>query len=125
MNDDYYNYMRQNCVNENGLQLANLDALICLKAKAFLEISARIEQGGKEDAKHLKKHKNDVFKLAAMLPAESKYELPVSIEQHLTEFLQKSENQLPEKQIFIDMGLPTLSAERIIEQLKKSFLRHE
>lgn len=52
MNDDYYNYLRQNCILENGLQLADINALICLKARAFLEISERIAQGGKEDAKH-------------------------------------------------------------------------
>ena len=125
MNDDYYNYLRQNCILENGLQLADLNALICLKAKAFLEISERIAQGRKEDAKHLKKHKNDVFKLAAMLPTESNYELPASIKKQLNEFLQVIKNELPDKQIFKDMGFPSLTAERIIEQNKKSFSLHE
>ena len=125
MNDDYYNYLRQNCILENGLQLADLNALICLKTKAFLEISERIAQGGKEDAKHLKKHKNDVFKLAAMLPTESNYELPASIKKQLNEFLQVIKNELPDKQIFKDMRLPSLTTERIIEQIKKSFSLHE
>jgi hypothetical protein len=125
MEDDYYNYLLQNCATESGLQLANLDALICLKAKAFLEISERIAKGGKEDAKHLKKHKNDVFKLAAMLPNESNYKLPNSIKQQLNEFLQAIENELPDKQIFKDMGLPSLTAERIMEQIKKSFSLYE
>jgi hypothetical protein len=125
MEDDYYNYLLQNCATESGLQLANLDALICLKAKAFLEISERIAKGGKEDAKHLKKHKNDVFKLAAMLPNESNYELPTSMKQQMNEFLQAIENELPDKQIFKDMGLPSLTAERIMEQIKKSFSLYE
>ena len=125
MNDDYYNYLRQNCILENGLQLADLNALICLKAKAFLEISERIAEGGKEDAKHLKKHKNDVFKLAAMLPTESNYELPTSIKKQLNEFLQVVKSELPDKQIFKDMGLPSLTAERIMELIKKSFSLHE
>ena len=34
-------------------------------------------------------------------------------------------NELPDKQIFKDMGLPSLTAERIIEQIKKSFSLHE
>jgi hypothetical protein len=125
MEDDYYNYLLQNCATESGLQLANLDALICLKAKAFLEISERIAKGGKEDAKHLKKHKNDVFKLAAMLPNESNYELPTSMKKQMNEFLQAIENELPDKQIFKDMGLPSLTAERILEQIKKSFSLYE
>lgn len=122
MDEDYYNYLRHNCSTENGIQLANINALICLKAKAFLEISERIAQGGKEDAKHLKKHKNDVFKLVAMLPNESSYELTSNIKKQLIEFVEMIEKELPDKQIFKDMGLPSLTAERIIEQIKISFL---
>lgn len=121
MSDDYYNYMRANCVSENGLQLANLDALICLKAKAFLEISERIAGGGNQDAKHLKKHKNDVFKLAAMLPTDREFQLPESIKSQLIEFLYTIQDQLPEKVIFKDMGLGNLDAQRIVDQIKKSF----
>ena len=121
MSDDYYNYMRENCVQENGLQLANLDALICLKAKAFIEITQRIAEGSKEDAKHLKKHKNDVFKLAAMLPTDSEFQLPESIKSQLIEFLNTIQGQLPEKVIFKDMGLGNIDAQRIVDQIKKSF----
>lgn len=121
MSDDYYNYMLENSELENGLHLANLDALICLKAKAFIEITQRIAEGSKEDAKHLKKHKNDVFKLAAMLPANSEFQLPESIKSQLIEFLYTIQDQLPEKVIFKDMGLGNLDAQRIVDQIKKSF----
>ncbi|MBW7868286.1 MAG: hypothetical protein H3C31_08190 [Brumimicrobium sp.] len=121
MSDDYYNYLRRNCVQEDGLQLANLDALICLKSKAFLEINERISNGKKEDTKHLRKHKNDVFKLAAMLPGNSEFELPESIRQDLNKFLVVIKEQLPDKVIYKDMGLPTLTSDLILEQLIKSF----
>lgn len=121
MDEDYYNYLRHNCATENGLHLANLDALICLKAKAFIEITQRIAEGSNEDAKHLKKHKNDVFKLAAMLPTESGFQLPESIKSQLIEFLHTIQDQLPEKVIFKDMGLGNLDAQRIVDQIKKSF----
>ncbi len=121
MSDDYYNYLREHSSIENKIHLANLEALICLKAKAFLEINERIAAGEKEDTKHLKKHKNDVFKLAAMLPGNSEFELPESIKEHLNEFLVVINNTLPEKIIYKEMGLPTLNSERIINQLIKSF----
>lgn len=121
MSDDYYNYMRENCVQGNGLQLASLYALICLKAKAYLEISERIANGGNEDAKHLKKHKNDVFKLAAMLPGNSEFELPEPIKQDLEKFLETINEQLPDKVIYEDMGIPTLNSDLILIQLIKSF----
>jgi len=50
MNDDYYHFMLDNSVLGNGLHRANIEALICLKAKAYLEITERIANGSKEDA---------------------------------------------------------------------------
>lgn len=121
MSDDYYNYLRENCVQENGLQLANLHTLICLKAKAYLEINERIASSENEEAKHLKKHKNDVFKLAAMLPVDSEFELPEQIKQDVIEFLETIKYQLPDKVIYKDMRMPNLSSNLILKQLIKSF----
>ncbi|AQX02350.1 hypothetical protein [Elizabethkingia anophelis] len=121
MSDEYYHYMLEHSIVEDELKLANLEALICLKAKAFLEIQTRIEQGSKEDSKHLKKHKNDVFKLAAMLPVESEFPLPESIKGHFQDFVDKVKDELPDKAVFKDMGLGTLSPNIILEQMRKVF----
>lgn len=125
LSDDYYNYMLENSELENGLHLANLDALICLKAKAYLEIKERIEHGGTEDKKHLKKHKNDVFKLAAMLPTESEFTLPESIKTQLSVFLETVKEELPEKAVFESAGLGPLDAIVLVNQLTKTFLLNE
>jgi len=121
MSDDYYDYLKEHSATENEIHLANLEALICLKAKAFLEISERIAAGGKEDSKNIKKHKNDVFKLAAMLSVDSEFELPHSVKKDFHEFLVVITDQLPDKVIYKDMGLPTLNSDIILKQLIKSF----
>lgn len=121
MSDDYYNYLMENSQLESSLQLANLDALICLKAKAFLEITQRIKEGGKEDSSHLKKHKNDVFRLAAMLAPDSTFDLPESIKSQLNEFVDLIKDELPDKAIFKSMGLPALDSNVVLEQIIKSF----
>lgn len=66
-----------------------------------------------------------MFKLAAMLPNESSYVLTSNIKKQLIEFVEVIEKELPDKQIFKDMGFPSLTAERIIEQIKKSFSFYE
>lgn len=121
LNDDYYNYMIEHSQVENGLHLANTEALICLKAKAFLEIKERIENGSQEDAKQLRKHKADVFRLTVMLTPESKFELPKTIQKHINQFSELTAGDLPDKAIFKEMGLSNIEPNNVFEQFKKSF----
>lgn len=121
MNEEYYNYLIEHSIVEKNIRLANLEALICLKAQAFLEISERIATGEKGDAKHMKKHKNDVFKLAAMLPGNSEFDLPQGMKEHLNIFVRNVKEQLPEKVIFKDMGISGLDAAIVLNQIEKSF----
>ena len=121
LNDDYYNYMIEHSQVEEGLHHANIEALICLKAKAFLEIKERIENGSQEDAKHLRKHKADVFRLIVMLTPESEFDLPDTIQAHVKQFAELAANDLPDKSIFKEMGLSNIEPKTVFEQLKKSF----
>ena len=121
LNDDYYNYMIEHSQVEDGLHHANIEALICLKAKAFLEIKGRIENGSKDDAKQLRKHKTDVFRLTVMLTPESKFDLPETIQNHVNQFAEFTDGDLPDKAIFKEMGLASIDPNKVFEQFKKSF----
>lgn len=121
LNDDYYNYMIEHSQVEDGLHHANIEALICLKAKAFLEIKERIENGSNEDAKQLKKHKADVFRLTVMLTPESEFDLPKTIQEHVNQFTELTTGDLPDKAIFKEMGLSNIDPNNVFEQFKKSF----
>ncbi|MBK7958058.1 MAG: hypothetical protein IPK03_07980 [Bacteroidetes bacterium] len=121
LNDDYYNYMIEHSKLEDGIHYANIEALICLKAKAYLEIKERIEKGSTEDAKQLKKHKADVFRLTVMLTPDSIFELPEIIQSHVNQFAALVSNELPDKAIFKEMGLVNVDPNRLFEQFKKSF----
>ena len=121
LSDDYYQYMLQHSVLENGLHRANIEALICLKAKAWLEITERIANGSTEDTKQLRKHKADVFRLAVMLTESNTFELPQSIKNHMQAFANAIASDLPDKAIFKEMGLPNIDVVRVFNQLKKSF----
>lgn len=124
LSDDYYNYMLEHSKAEDGLHLANTEALICLKAKAYLEIGERLAAGSKEDSRHLKKHKNDVFRLAVLLVPEDVFELPESIKSHMQTFANTIANDLPDKQLFKAMGLGGLDVTKVWDQLLKNFQLH-
>lgn len=125
MDDDYYHYMSSHCSLEDGLQCANTEALICMKAKAYLEIAERIANGSKEETKKLSKHKGDVFRLAVMLTANDVFELPESIKADLQTFINTVAGELPDKAIFKAMGLSAISVENVLKQIIKSFQLNE
>lgn len=121
LNDEYYNFIIEHSQLVDGLHLANIAALICLKIVACLEIKNRLENGSLEDSKHLKKHKADIFRLAVLLAPNDKFELPLSIKNHVKLFTEITEGELPEKSIFKEMGLGKIDMSLVFEQLKQSF----
>ncbi|OFY86681.1 MAG: hypothetical protein A3F72_15705 [Bacteroidetes bacterium RIFCSPLOWO2_12_FULL_35_15] len=121
LSDEYYNYMIEHSTLENGLHRANTEALICLKAKAFLEMTERKARGEQEDEKHIRKHKADVFRLAVLLAEEDNFELPPGIKAHMQAFANAIANDLPDKAVFKEMGLGTVNVEELFIRLLKSF----
>jgi hypothetical protein len=71
----------------HGLRFANATALIPLKARAWIDLTAHRDKGGKVDSKDIDKHRADVFRLAATLPEEPGPELPITILADLQRFL--------------------------------------
>jgi hypothetical protein len=121
MIDEYYNYMVKNSIVENGLHVATKDSVICLKAKAYLEMTARKAAGSHEDEKHIKKHKADVFRLGALLSDEDQFELPAGIQQNMQVFFETIEGDLPDKAIMKAMGAPVSDMQKLYKQLLKNF----
>ena len=73
------------------MHIANIESLICLKSKAFLDLSQMKAIGESVDSKHIAKHKKDIFRLAAMLtPARRTFEKFVN---SLDGFRQRVESQ--------------------------------
>lgn len=121
LDDDFYHYIIEHSVMEDGLHLANIEALIVLKAKAYLEIAERIANGGKGNGKHLRKHKGDIFRLAVMLTDEEIFELDGRIKTDMQAFVDAIANDLPDKQIFKAMGLGSILSETIFNLILKRF----
>ena len=95
--------------------------MICLKIIAYLEIKERIENGIKVDAKQMKKHKSDVFRLVLMLTPESQFLLPLTIQKNVDQFVNLIQNDLPDGSILKEMGVGHMDAKIVYHQLIKSF----
>jgi hypothetical protein len=93
---DYHALIRQQQETRDGVSFANAAALIPLKAKAWLDLSARKLAGETIDAKDIAKHRADVFRLAATLPGDTTVELPAAISTDLATFLAAFPDDSPE-----------------------------
>lgn len=121
MDEEYYKFTIDNSKTEEGAHFAAEEALICLKAKAFLDLTQRKLEGENVDGRNIRKHKTDIFRLAVLLPAEHKVELPAGIKNDLKAFVDSISEELPDKAIFKQMGIGAINAEAVFQQIKSIF----
>lgn len=83
----YYDYLRDNAKQMDGLPLLGEAALIPFKARAFLDLTARKAEGQAVDSKNIRKHRNDVFRVLQLLPEGAVQPLPDSIAEDMKAFI--------------------------------------
>ncbi len=121
MDDDYYNFTIQHSQLDNGIHLANTEALIGLKAKAFLDYKTRKENGEQIDEKQLRKHKMDIFRLLLLLTPEDNFTIAESIKSDIANFVEVVKDDLPDKQIFKEMGAGNVDVKELFGLLIMAF----
>lgn len=119
--DDYYEYILSHSFIENDVHMANTESLICLKARAFNDMTTRKAQGETIDNKKIQKHKSDIFRLAVTLKPVDVFNLPQSLKSDLQNFTNAIKGNLPNNVIFKNMGLSNVTVENIHNQIVKSF----
>jgi hypothetical protein len=121
LDEEYYTYLMEHCKIDNSLQRANTEALICMKARAFLDMVERKASGEIIDEKNIRKHKSDVFRLAVMLNENDVFELPEKIKSDMQIFLNSMSGNLPDSAVYKSMGINGIILENVLEQLKANF----
>ena len=84
---NYYDYLMTHFDVIDGIRYASADALVCLKALAYLNLTADKQDGKMVNDDDIKKHRRDVIMAAAYLPAGEQYKVGESIRKMLDEFL--------------------------------------
>lgn len=121
MDDDYYLFTIEHSRYLENIHIANPEALICLKAKAYIEMIERKDKGESVDNKNIEKHKKDIFRLVAMLPMDSHFILPDKLKIDMSVFIQKV-GDLPNSDFLKSAGLGGLNVEELCELLHKAFM---
>jgi hypothetical protein len=79
LDETYYAFIMAGRREVGGLPWVGEDRLIPLKGIAWLELTARKEQGAKVDAKDVRKHLNDVLRLSQLLAPATRISLDKKI----------------------------------------------
>lgn len=69
LNEAYYELLKTGQMMVDGIPVLSPTCLIPFKAKAWLDLKERKLNGEQVDSKNIKKHKNDVFRLALLITA--------------------------------------------------------
>ncbi|MDE6534621.1 MAG: hypothetical protein K2K82_01270 [Muribaculaceae bacterium] len=122
LDDEYYYYTLQHSTVEENVHISNVESLITLKCKAYLEMKKRKQETGVGDEKHIRKHRNDVFRLVASISSgEKTFALSKNLYDDVASFRQHVETDMPDVSLIKDMGLRKITPQNLLDRLETLF----
>lgn len=123
MDEEYYTFTKEQSDHDGNFRRANAFSLICLKAKAYLNLSEEKTKGENIDSKKIKKHRNDVFRLALTLTEDDLIIVKGKIKEDLTTFLDEMTQNPPDiNGVLRNMGVSGVLVNDLLAQLRTTFL---
>ena len=119
MENDYYEFIHAGKREIDGLPVAIAEYLIPLKARAWLDMRAKRSAGEPVDAKDIKKHRNDIFRLYQIVTPTISISLNGSIRDDFQRFLHAivEEDSIDLK----TLGLRNTTLKEIIEVMRRIY----
>lgn len=93
LNDAYYQMLLDGRTEVEGLIILNPVFIIPFKAKAWLDLTDKRNRGMNVDEKDIKKHKNDIARLAVILDGNDSLLLPEEVREDMDVFLNHYERE--------------------------------
>ena len=118
LDDDYYSFLQTGKQVIDGVQIVGAEHLIPLKARAWLDLTERKNSGKQVDSKNIKKHKNDVFRLFAILDPDFDGPVPAQVKSDLGSFLERMPAEAPDLKT-LRLGRQTL--ESVTTELRRIY----
>ena len=114
LDDDYYHCIQAGKTIVDGVPILSADYIIPFKMRAFCDLTKRKAEGAQVDAKNIKKHKNDVLKIAQLLSPPQTVVVSDVIKVHIKEFILAIKDEPVEMK---NLGLAGFTLEGILEVL--------
>jgi len=123
LDDEYFNIIKSNCIqSKDGAPIINPLANICLKARAYRDLSVRKEKMDNIDSKDIAKHKKDILRLAVLLNGNERINLGPQTKIDMAIVLEELHN-IDEKQFKVVMEkFPGIQKSELLRVLKTIFI---
>lgn len=119
LDDAYFTFLRTGLTEIEGVPVVDASRLIVLKAYAWLSLRNRKAAGEAIDSHHIRKHRNDIFRLFPVLNPSQTIPSSVTIKDDMA----RSLTLLREESIaMVEMGIRTMTQEAVIEELEKIYV---
>ena len=125
MDDDYYDLTVTNSAVEDSVRVATPVALICLKARAYLNLLSERAAGRQVNSKDIRKHKTDVLKLIATASIPEPVAVPKAVYDCVMEYAAAIESDLPSRSLQDALDRDSEVIQAFVDTLKESFIVKE
>lgn len=120
LDEEYYRLLINNRTSSSGVAVLSVEGLIPFKAKAWLDLSARRADGEAVDEKSVKKHRNDVCRLATLLAGSERPAMSAGIRADMRRFMEAYESDPVDPKALKVKGV---GAQQVVEVLKNVYLQ--
>ena len=121
LDPDYYAYLTTHYVIREGIRYASPDSLICLKALAYMNLSAEKAAGKQVNSDDLKKHRRDVMMAVASLDPTEVFEVSAHIKEILNSFVQAIADPQISQSIAASLGVGADYLGSLVNTLQSNF----
>ncbi len=121
LDENYYEFIRTGIVQVDGIAILDAIHLIPLKAKAWVDLSEQKHTDSNSvDSRDIKKHKNDIYRLATLLTPEMKIHIPEEIHTDICTFL----NTIRDDDVNLkQLGIRGMTVSDVIDRLKNVYIK--
>lgn len=120
LNEDYYAMLLNGMRVLSDISVLSHIYLIPFKAKAWLDLRDRRAVGQHVDEKDIRKHKNDILRLASLLTGTEQCELPNPVRQDAALFIEELRNEPVDLKT---LKIPGIQFEDILSILSQVYLK--
>ena len=85
--DDYYHFLLDGRTVTDGISILDAEHIIPLKMRAWLDLKSKKAEGIHVNARDIKKHRLDVFRLFQLVRENQRIPVPQSIMEDITRFI--------------------------------------
>lgn len=118
LNDEYYELLKSGVIMVEEVPVLSLEYIILFKMKAWLDLSERKGNGERVDSKDIRKHKNDVFRLAVNIDKDERVNITGQVREDASRFLQMIQDEPTDLK---SLGLGRISIDEVLDKMMQCY----